>query len=91
MFAVGRRQQVLGRAADDTGGEGGGDLHLAPLEELEKPLGVFLFLVGRLLEDARDLHEAFVAGLAGEVRVAVAGLRLADEGQQQVAFGLRTL
>ena len=47
---------------------------LAPLEKLEKPLGVLLLLVRRFLENLGDLDVAVVAGLTGEIRVAELGL-----------------
>ena len=79
MLAAGRRQEVLGGRADDARRERALDLNLAALEKLEEPLGVLLLLVGRFLEDLGDLDIAVVAGLAGEVGIAVAGLRLARE------------
>ena len=87
VLAAGRRQQVLGGGADDPGWKGALNLDLAALEKLEEPLGVFLLLIGGLLEDRGDLDEAVVAGLAREEGVAVAGLRFAREGHEHVAFG----
>jgi len=43
-------------------------------EELEEPLGMLLFLIGRLLENEGHLLKPFLLCLAGKVGVAVARL-----------------
>jgi hypothetical protein len=59
------------------------------VEELEHPLGVLLLLLGRRLEDLRDLEEPRLAGLAREESVLVAGHRLARERFLEVLLRLR--
>ena len=61
LFPVGRGKEILHGCANDTCGKSGSDLHLAALQELEKALGMLLFLVRRLLENIGNLNEAVLA------------------------------
>ena len=72
------------RGVEQVGGRGG---NFAAAQQLEPELRVLLLVVGRLLEDAGDLLEALLAGLAGEVGVLVAGLGFPREGVAEVLFG----
>ena len=64
--------EVFRRRADHPGWERRSNLDLlAALHELEQPLGMFLFLIGRLGEYLRNLHETFLLCLRSKVRVAV--------------------
>ena len=73
LFTLGCMLQILECCADDAGGQGHGDLHLAAFEEFEEALGVFLLLVCGLQEDGGDLLKAILLGLAGLVGIFVAG------------------
>jgi hypothetical protein len=74
VLTGGGRLEVLRAGSNHARGEGSCDLHVTTLEELEEALGVLPLLVGRILEDRRDLDIAFLAGRAGEVGVAIACL-----------------
>ena len=80
--------QIGGRAADDAGGEAGGNFDLSPLQHLEQPLGVLALLIGGFLEDGGNLLESFLVGLLGILGVAVAGLALAGKSGENIFFGL---
>ena len=61
---------------------------VAAVQQLEPDLGVLLLVVGRLLKQRRDLHEAVLFGLARVVGVLVARLRFARKSRLQVCFRL---
>jgi len=50
-LAVGRGFQILGRIPDHTGRIDGHNLGIPALQELKKPLGVFLLILGRFREE----------------------------------------
>ena len=79
LLAGGRGGEVLRCRADLATGVGRGNLDGSTLEVLEEDLGVLLLVVGGLREDGGDLLVTLLLGHAGEVRVAVACLRLAGE------------
>ena len=87
VFAGGGFDQVGAGVADHAGRKARGDFQIAAFEELEEPLRVLLLLIGGFGEDVRNLHIPLFFRLAGEEGVAVAGLRFAGEGFQQVLFG----
>ncbi len=91
VLATGGGLEVLDRGADDAGREGGSHFNGAALQELEEALGVLLLLQGGFEEDVGHEHEAFLLSFAGEGIVAVAGLRLAAEGGEDVFLGLGSL
>ena len=91
ILTTGARLQILDGRFNHAGREGGRDFCLSTLEELEEPLGMFPFLIGRFLEDGLDLHVALLLRLGCEVGVAVAGLRFSGKSGQQVLLGLRSL
>jgi len=84
MLSAGRGAEVFRRRSDHSGREGRRDLDVSALQELEKPLGVLLLLVRRLLEDRLDLDKSVLLRLRCEVRVAVSRLRFPGERLQQV-------
>ena len=75
VLAVSGGGEVFGGAAD-------------PVQLLEPELGVLLLVLGGLEEERRDLLEALLLGLGGEIGVFVPGLGLAREGGLQVLLGL---
>ena len=83
--------EVVKRAADDAGREGGRHFHGPAFQELEQALGMLLFLTGDLVKGLHHFHVAVFLGLAGKEGVAVAGLGFPGEGGEDVLFGLRSL
>ena len=66
---------------------GGGIGNGSAMEILEPDLGVFLLVVGGLLENRGDLLKAVLLGLGCIVGVLVSCLRLSGKGCHQVGFG----
>jgi hypothetical protein len=88
VLTFGGGQEIFQGAADLAGREAAADFYFAPLQELEEPLGVLLFLVGGLFKDKGDLDKAFFLGFGGKIGLAVAGLGFAGEGGEEISFRL---
>ena len=76
--------QVFQRVSDDSCGIGSGDADHATLQVFKHALGVHTFLLRRFQEDGGYLFVSVLYGLFGEKGVAVACLRFAGKGGQQV-------
>ena len=82
IFTGCRRLQILNSIADNTGRKCRGNLNFTALQEFELTFGMFLLLVGGLLEDPGYLLVALFSGLAGKLGVTVPRLRFARECRQ---------
>jgi hypothetical protein len=63
--------QIFQGGANHTSRESPDDFDFTAFQELEKPFGVLLFLIGGLFKDVGDLNQPILAGLAGKIGIAV--------------------
>jgi hypothetical protein len=71
MFSRSGGVQIFQGGANHTSRESPDDFDFTAFQELEKPFGVLLFLIGGLFKDVGDLNQPILAGLAGKIGIAV--------------------